>query len=312
MLGKIEIPGKVVVIADEAIAGRYRVKCDLTISIPNQKTKENYEWIIEQLFLHDCDRYTTLVAIGGGTICDLVGYVAATFMRGLPLVLIPTTLLAIVDASIGGKTAIDTPHGKNLIGSLYFPKKVIADLDVLKTLPKCEFLNGMAEILKMGLIHDPSLFTMECGDEQIVKAMLAKRKVVEEDPEEKGFRRILNFGHTIGHGIEKANEIPHGRAVAMGSLAESYLSMQLGFLNEKEFEKIQILYQQFQLKLPTPYSREQILKKMGHDKKKKEGTLRIVLIDQIGHALPFQGNYCYPVSEKQLEGTFDWLEKHYV
>lgn len=308
----LKIPGFVVVIADENIADVYRLPCDLLIRVSNQKTKENYESIIQQLFLAGCDRQTTLVALGGGTICDLAGFVAATFMRGIPLIIIPTTLLAIVDASIGGKTALDTPFGKNLIGSIYFPKMIYSDLDTLATLPESEWINGMAEILKMGLILDPTIFAQDYSDELVVKAVLAKIAVVENDPNETGLRRILNFGHTIGHGIEKVGEeIAHGRAVALGSLAEAHLSMSLGFLSEKDFELIQVPYQKFGLRLPNDYSRVKLFEMMRHDKKKKDGSLRTVLIDKIGRALPFQGEYCYPVTEKQLEGTLEWLELYY-
>lgn len=312
ILTTIKIPGFVVVIADEKVADLYRIPCDLLICISNEKTKENYESIIKQLFLAGANRHTTLVAIGGGTICDLVGFVAATFMRGIPLILIPTTLLAIVDASIGGKTAIDTPFGKNLIGSIYFPKMIYSDLDTLKTLPESEWINGMAEILKMGLIFDPTLFAQEYSDALVEKSVLAKIAIVEKDPYENDLRRILNFGHTLGHGLEKlGEEIPHGQAVALGSLAESHLSMALGFLSEEEFEKIQIPYQKFNLRLPTGYSRKKLYELMRYDKKKKDGFNRFVLIDQIGRALPFQGDYCYPVSQMQLEGTLDWLELYY-
>ncbi|HSX14194.1 MAG TPA: 3-dehydroquinate synthase family protein [Chlamydiales bacterium] len=313
ILKTLEIPGRVIVIADKAIADIHTIRCDLLIRVSSEKTKQNYESIVDQLFQAGCDRQTTIVAIGGGTICDLVGYVAATFMRGLPLILIPTTLLAIVDASIGGKTAIDTAHGKNLIGSLHFPKMIYADLDVLSTLPEGERINGMAEILKMGLIQEPTLFIQKMTDEMIVQAMLAKISVIEKDPEEKGLRRILNFGHTIGHAIETVGEnIAHGRAVALGSLAESYLSMLLGFLDETTFKEIVTRYQEYQLHLPADYSRLKIFEMMRHDKKKKDGNLRTVIIDQIGNALRFQGEYCHPVTEKQIEATLDWLEKHYT
>lgn len=316
MIGKgilkgLQIPGKVIVIADLTLADRYKIQCDHLIGVPNLKTKENYESILEELFKLGCDRQTTLVAVGGGTICDLVGYVASTFMRGIPLILIPTTLLAMVDASIGGKTAIDTHLGKNLIGSLYFPRMIYADLDVLDSLPETEVGNGMAEILKMGLIYDPALF-VDYNEDLVEKAILAKIQVVEKDPEERGVRRILNFGHTIGHGLERIGDcIPHGKAVALGSLAESFLSMDLGFLSVHSFKQIHNIYHKFHLTLPHGYSREALLQKMRYDKKRKDGSLRFVLIDQIGHAIPFNGEYCTQISESKLINTLEWLEHNY-
>lgn len=315
ILKDVALRGKIVIVADRNVQnlGKHLAQqWSAILLFSENKTKASYDHLMEQLFQNGCDRDTTLVALGGGTICDLVGFVAATFMRGIPLILIPTTLLAMVDASIGGKTAIDLALGKNLIGSLYFPKMVISDLETLCSLPDSEWLNGRAEMLKMGLIREPSLYTSEINDELICKAIAAKIEVVEQDPDERGFRRILNFGHTIGHGLEILGEtIPHGRAVALGSLAEAHLSMSCGFLPEKVFDEIVIPYQQFLLKLPSSYTRESFLKKMEHDKKKKDGNLRFVLINDIGNALPFDGDYCYPVPQKILETTLDWLEKNY-
>jgi 3-dehydroquinate synthase len=312
ILKELKLPGKVIVVADFRVANLYQIQCDHRIQVPNLKTKENYESILEELFKLGCDRQTTLVGLGGGTICDLVGYVASTFMRGIPLIFIPTTLLAMVDASIGGKTAIDTHLGKNLIGSLYFPKMIYVDLDVLSSLPETELQNGMAEILKMGLIQDPSLF-VDYHEDLVEKAILAKIQVVEKDPVETGLRRILNFGHTIGHGLERIGDcIPHGKAVALGSLAESFLSMDLGFLSESSFKQIQNRYQKFHLTLPEGYSREALFQKMRYDKKSKDGFLRFVLVDQIGHAIPFEGEYCTRISESKLNKALEWLESNYI
>ena len=150
--------------------------------------------------------------------------------------------------------------------------------------------------------------------ELIFKAMQAKLEVVRQDPHDKGMRRILNFGHTIGHALENISHyaIPHGEAVALGCLVESHLSMSLNYLSASDFSKIQKMYGCFTLKLPKSYSRAQLLKAMSHDKKKAEGEMRFVLIDKIGHALPFQGAFCRPVVPHALEATLNWMEQRYL
>ncbi len=311
--------GQIVVVADSIVKDLGRMVASqfngLFLEVPPVKSKEMWEKIHNFLFQQGCGRDTLLIAIGGGTLCDLVGFAAATFMRGIPLILIPTTLLAIVDASIGGKTAIDTPFGKNLIGSFYSPKAIFSDLDVLNTLPKEEWIHGFSEILKIGLVFDAKIWDLSQKDlqsEELIRlGVQGKIAVVSKDPTEQGLRRILNFGHTIGHGLEKIGNMPHGKAVALGSLAESHLSMHLGYLSRSDFEKIQIPYRNFALKLPKEYTREKLLQMMQRDKKKEAGKIRFVLIDRIGHAIPFDGAYCRHVALDNLEETFFWLEKNY-
>jgi 3-dehydroquinate synthase len=235
-------------------------------------------------------------------------------MRGIPLILIPTTLLAMVDAAVGGKTGVDTSYGKNLIGTFYYPKAIFADLDLLQTLPEKEWFNGLAEILKMGLIRDPVIWEMAQKNRKdpdlILKATQGKIDVVEQDPIEQGMRRILNFGHTIGHALETVShyEMSHGEAVAIGCVVEAHLSMRLGYLSEKDFEQIQEMYSHWPLKLPRGYTQSKLLQAMSHDKKKAKGEIRFVLINKIGHAISFEGAYCRTVTLKQLESTLDWME----
>ena len=316
----LEFSGKIVIVADHSVKKLYGESLSsqlgaLLIAVPPVKTKETWESIHEQLFQAGCGRDTLLIALGGGVICDVVGFAAATFMRGIPLIFIPTTLLAMVDAAIGGKTAIDTSFGKNLIGSLYYPKAIVADLDTLKTLPKEEWIHGLSEILKIGLIFDPAIWDLAqknpYDEELIYQAMQGKIAIVEQDPTELGLRRILNFGHTIGHGLEKIGDMPHGKAVALGCLAESHLSMDLGYLSQKDFAQIQIPYQHFLIKLPQNYTREKLFQAMQHDKKKWQGKLRFVLIDRLGHAMPFEGAYCRAVAKEELANTLNWLEERY-
>jgi 3-dehydroquinate synthase len=260
------------------------------IAIRPEKTREMKAFLEDELFRRGFGRDTVLVAVGGGTITDLVGFVASTYMRGVPLILVPTTLLAMVDAAIGGKTGIDTPFGKNLIGSFYLPKAIVIDLDVLKSLPEREMMHGMSEILKIGLVHDPAILEMS-GDEQILRVIQAKIAVVEKDPKEQGLRRILNFGHTIGHAIETCTGMAHGEAVAIGCVAESYLSWRMGFLSEIELQRIVGLFPKVECELSV----DAIIQAMQLDKKRAKGKVRFVLLRKIGEAVDFDGDYCTEV-----------------
>ncbi len=320
----LEFCGKMrtVLIADEEIKDLYAVdlakKIDAKLlTIPSgekAKALETAMVVIDELFKMGCARDTALIALGGGVTTDLVGFIASIYMRGIPLIFIPTTLLAIVDAAIGGKTGVDTSYGKNLIGTMYYPKAIFADLDLLQTLPEKEWFNGLAEILKMGLIRDPAIWEMAQKNRKdpdlILKAIQGKIEIVEQDPTEQGMRRILNFGHTIGHALETVShyEMSHGEAVAIGSVIEAHLSMRLGYLSEKDFEPIQAMYTHWSLKLPKDYTRAKLLQAMSRDKKKARGEIRFVLIDKIGHAMPFEGDYCRTVMQSELEPTLDWME----
>lgn len=315
---------KTVMIADTKVADLYGIKISKLLNtqlltLPSgekAKTKEIQEEVIDALFKMGAGKDTALIALGGGATTDLVAFVASIYMRGIPLILIPTTLLAMVDGAIG-KTAINTSFGKNLIGTIYHPKAVLVSVETLETLPEQEWFNGLAEILKMGLIYDPDICPLvqknRKDPELIVQAIKGKISIVEQDPLERHLRRILNFGHTIGHGLEGIShyEIPHGQAVAIGSLVEAHLSMSLGYFSEKEFEEIQELYNVFSLHLHNTYHRQHLLKALSYDKKSIDGKIRFVLIDKIGHALPFGGMYCRPVSLDELEPSLVWMEKNY-
>lgn len=315
------IGGRPVIISDMSLKDRLASPLSqhinaMVITVPSggqSKTTQTVQHIENELFKTKCGRDTILIALGGGVITDLVGFVASTFQRGVPLILIPTTLLAMVDASIGGKTGIDTPFGKNLIGTFYFPRAIIMDLQTLQTLPEKERLNGLSEIYKIGLIMDSSIWNLSEDRELIWKAIRGKISVIEQDPRELGLRRILNFGHTIGHGLETISNytLSHGEAVAIGCLVESHLSMTLKYLPAKQFEQIQTHYQKFPLHLPKGYDRKALLEAMAYDKKNIQKQLNFVLIDQIGHAISFQNEYCRAVSHLELDPTLTWMEKHY-
>ncbi len=279
----------------------------------SRKTKEVLE---DRLLQEHYGRDALLIGLGGGAITDLTGFLASTYLRGVPLLLIPTTLLAMVDAAIGGKNSVDTSRGKNMIGTIYHPRAILADPHVLKTLPHKEFSHGFAEILKMGLIYDASIFQTEELEKLIEKAMRGKIDIIERDPtEKKGLRRILNFGHTIAHGLETVAEgtLPHGEAVAIGCVVESYLSAYLSHLSRKEEEQIRAVFERRfpSLCLPIAYDRRALLEILKSDKKSKGGKIRFVCLDRIGSAVPFGGEYCREVDEKELGIALDYMEKKY-
>lgn len=311
-----------IIIVDEVIAKTHGKRIQKLIdyeliAIPNKKTAELKAWLENELFQKQLGRDSLLIAMGGGAVSDLVGFTAATFLRGIPLILIPTTLLAMVDAAIGGKTGIDTPFGKNLIGAFYLPQAIFIDIDLLKTLPEDEWLNGLSEILKMGLVADPIIWEKRIDWRKEILTLIhrsihAKCKIVADDFEEKkGLRRILNFGHTVGHALELLSnyKMAHGKAVALGTMAESYLSYLLGYLPKKELDQILSFYQKlgYTFNLADPKS---FLNAMNRDKKGQNGMARFVLIDQIGHAIPFEGEYCRSVPEDTIHQMIDWMQNH--
>ncbi len=314
-----------VVVTDRMVKDMYGTKVAAhlgaeLLTIPSgekAKTHDTLEKLLRELFTLGIGRDMVLIAIGGGVVSDLVGLAASIYMRGLEHILIPTTLLGMVDAAIGGKTAIDTSFGKNVIGTIHHPQAIIADVEVLSTLPEMEWFNGFAEIVKMGLIYDASiceLFRKDHKDPELIcKAIQGKITIVEHDPTDQSLRRILNFGHTIGHALETVAryEIPHGQAVAMGCLTEAHLSMHLGYLPAEDFEHIQELYSHFSLHLPKAYTRKDLMAALSYDKKRALGQMRCVLIDQIGHAMPFEGAYCRPILPNELDSSLNWMENTY-
>ena len=268
------------------------------ITIPAGEAYKNLE-TIQRLwngFLeHGLDRKSTVIALGGGVIGDLVGFAAATYMRGIEWVCVPTTLLSMVDASLGGKTGFDLPQGKNLVGAFYPPKLVLVDPQLLRTLPEAEFISGMAEVVKHGIIADPELFAL-CGQgldciqadlEQVVKrAMAVKIKIIEDDPYEKGFRAALNLGHTVGHAVELVStfELRHGESIAIGMVAEAKLAERIGVARNGLSDEIAGVLTK--LGLPVHISdglpREEILRAMRVDKKKNAASIRFALPVEIG------------------------------
>jgi 3-dehydroquinate synthase len=258
--------------------------------------------ICDQLMAMGADRQSALIALGGGVVGDITGFVASIYMRGIPYIQVPTTLLAQVDSSIGGKTGIDLPFGKNLLGTFYQPKGVFIDLAFLQTLAPQELKNGLAEVVKYGIIDDPGLFSiletraqdiqnqdMDLLQEIVARSCRIKKGVVEIDEQEKGMRRILNFGHTIGHAIETESgyTIPHGDAVSMGMVAATILSQRMQHLSTEDRKRIIALIRAIKLpdRIPANLSPEGIFAHMKGDKKKAGDTLNFVLLKKIG--IPF-------------------------
>ncbi len=246
------------------------------------------------------ERGSTVVALGGGVVGDLAGFAAATWMRGVPWAVAPTSLLAMVDASLGGKTGADLPQGKNLIGAFHPPRLVLADPDVLATLPRDEFVNGLAEVVKHAVIGDPALLPLARQALQafyrdalsppvvdlIRRAMGVKVRIIEEDPYEAGLRAALNFGHTVGHGVELASgfRLRHGEAVAIGMVVETRMAERLGLAAPGLAEEIAATLHALGLptEIPTDLDRGAILAAMQRDKKKAGGVVRFALPAAIG------------------------------
>lgn len=255
--------------------------------------------LASRLVEHGFNRRSGLVALGGGVTGDITGFLASIYMRAIPFVQIPTSLLAQVDSSVGGKTGVDIPQGKNLIGTFYQPRAVYIDIDVLQTLPKDEFLGGMAEVIKYGASINADFFdwlqqnrdAILALDPAVIIPMIRrccemKAAVVEQDEQEGGLRRILNFGHTIGHAVEAASgyQLIHGYAVAIGMRAVADLAVRSGFTKPAVAERISDLLQQFGLpiKIPTQYDRSVLRQFMLTDKKAHNGRLVFVVPVDIG------------------------------
>ena len=266
------------------------------------KTWETLNLVFDAMLEARCERGTTLIALGGGVIGDMGGFAAACYQRGMPFVQVPTTLLSQVDSSVGGKTAINHPLGKNMIGAFYQPKLVLADLATLDTLPDRELKAGLAEVIKYGLIRDSDFFLwLEENIEKILsrdKSALSyavhrscsnKAEVVAADERESGERALLNLGHTFGHAIETGmgyGEWLHGEAIAAGTLIASELSCNLGWLDQKAVERIERIYVRAGLPVSAPrLGVSRYLELMRHDKKVQDGKLRLVLLKNIGTAV---------------------------
>jgi 3-dehydroquinate synthase len=275
------------------------------IVLPDGEQFKNWETlngIFDVLLERNCERSTTLIALGGGVVGDMTGFAASCYQRGMPFVQIPTTLLAQVDSSVGGKTAINHPLGKNMIGAFYQPRLVLADIDTLTSLPDREFKSGLAEVIKYGLIRDlPFLEWLEENLERllahdpdaiayaVLRSCRNKSEVVVADEFEAGERALLNIGHTFGHAIETGmgyGEWLHGEAVSAGMMMAAELSHVLGWVDAGDVNRVEAVLKRAGLPVfGPPMSPAQYLKFMQHDKKVLDGKLRLVLISRIGKAV---------------------------
>jgi len=265
----------------------------------NKNLKE-IEKIYEYLIQNHFDRHDLLIALGGGVVGDMTGFAAATYLRGIAFVQIPTTLLAQCDSSIGGKTGVDFNAYKNMVGAFYMPKLVYMNVNVLKTLDGRQFASGFAEVMKHGLIKDLDFYLwlldnmVEISDreidvliEMIHRSCEVKKAVVEKDPTEKGDRALLNFGHTIGHAIEKYKnfELLHGECVALGCIAAAYISWKKEYISMEDYYEVRDMFVPFGLPISVEdIDIEEVIKLMKSDKKADSNKIRFILLKKIGKA----------------------------
>ena len=303
---------QVCIVTNETIAPLYLARLTVALAgfqvdtcvLPDgedHKTLETYARVIDHLMTHRHNRTTTLIALGGGVVGDIAGFCAATYQRGVDLIQVPTTLLALVDSSVGGKTAVNHPLGKNMIGAFHQPRLVLADLSTLSSLPQREYLSGIAEIIKYGVIRDAQFFAWleanvepllrrdsDCLNHAVMTSCAIKAAVVASDERESGVRAVLNYGHTFGHAIETLTryEYLHGESVAIGMVMAADLSIRIGLLDKIDGHRIKALIAAFGLPVVPPgnITPNTMHASMGMDKKVIDGQLRLVLTRSIGEA----------------------------
>jgi 3-dehydroquinate synthase len=325
-------PGRAALVTSEVVGALYLAPVTAALAaagiesvpvvLPDGEQHKNWQvlnTVFDHLIEHRCDRRTPVIALGGGVIGDMAGFAAATWQRGVPFVQIPTTLLAQVDSSVGGKTAINHPQGKNMIGAFHQPGLVLADIALLDTLPDRELSAGLAEVIKYGLIRDtafldwlePNLPRLLARDPAALayavrRSCEHKAEVVAADEREAGLRETLNLGHTFGHAIETGvgyGEWLHGEAVAAGTVLAAEMSARLGWLSESDVGRVRRLFSLARLPVeapPMPAARW--LDLMGHDKKVRGGRIRLVLLQGMGRAVT-TGDYDPATLEATLAGA---------
>lgn len=302
-LDEINLKGKVAIITNQTVAGLWlkdllpKIKCDNLhiISIPDGEEYKNFKTlndILEQLFIAKLDRKSTLISFGGGVVSDITGFAASIYERGINCINIPTTLLAQVDASVGGKTGINNKFGKNLIGSFYQPKAVYCEEKYLSTLPKREFSAGISEAIKMAITFDKNLFDFFIKDELDLSYIIKrcneiKAKVVSLDEKESGIRAVLNYGHTFAHAIENETNYKkylHGEAVAIGMNMANHLAYKLGLININELNLIKKTLMKFDLPISYKIEDENLFYNLFFlDKKTNLGKIKFILPKSIGN-----------------------------
>ncbi len=290
----------------EEVAGLIKDKCKKTVifSFPSGETSKTLDTVQQAytfLIKEDFDRKDILIALGGGVVGDLTGFIAATYLRGIDFIQIPTTLLAQADSSIGGKTGVDLDGYKNMVGAFYMPKLVYMNVSTLKTLEERQYFSGFAEIMKHGLIRDHIFYVWllenmyeicdrdpNILEEMVIRSSNIKKMIVEKDPKEQGERVLLNFGHTIGHALEKAKnfELYHGECVALGCVAAAYISWKHELLTMDEYYEIRDMFVPFNLPISIDHiDPEEILRLTKSDKKMEAGQIKFILLKKVGKAV---------------------------
>lgn len=271
-----------------------------TIVVPageSSKNLESVEYITDQLIQFEADRHTLLVGVGGGVITDLAGFAASVYMRGMKFGFVPTTLLAMVDAAIGGKNGVNFGLHKNMLGTIRQPEFILCDTQFLHTLPTVEWSNGFAEVIKYGCIFDSFLFDKllthdieyfrqhSAGLSALISTCANwKNRTVQEDETEQGSRKLLNFGHTVGHALEQLHELPHGFSVAIGMMIACRLSEKLAGLPEEVTISLRKLLVRFQLPTDLPFDPDEVMAVLKMDKKRNGDKIDFILLEQIGKA----------------------------
>ena len=327
-------------VTDANVAPHYaqRVRASLALAAPDarislllvpageeHKTRELWGHLTDELLANGAGRDTTVVALGGGVVGDLAGFVAATYMRGVPVVQLPTTLLAMVDASVGGKTGVDTPAGKNLVGAFHPPAAVVVDVDTLGSLPLRELRAGFAEVVKHGVVADARYFAeveavaprLVAGDgtgdaafvDIVARSVEIKASVVAADEREHGQRRILNFGHTLGHAIELVSgyRLLHGEAVAIGMTLEATIAERMGIAERGTSARIAAALEAVGLATTFPHRMEprDVLEATRADKKARGGAVQYALPERIGAMSPQDGRWSVAVRDEDVLAALD-------
>lgn len=334
LIAKNHKAGCYVVITDHVVSQLYAKKfitalkdIGLHVSLiefPAGESSKNINTVMDitgKLIEKGADRETCLIALGGGVVGDMAGFVASVFMRSVPYIQVPTTLVAQVDSSIGGKTGVDLAYGKNLIGTFYQPGAVFANVSFLETLPEKEFNNGLAEMIKYGIIDDEKMFrtlednmdTIKSRDSKMLLNLIEsccriKKSVVEIDEKEQGLRRILNFGHTLGHALEALSQytITHGEGVSMGMVGAARIAERMGYLKSSETARIEnlICHAGLPVKIPKSLDTEKIIAHLKMDKKRKGDVIHFVMLKKIG--MPFiNGN----IEQKLIAAVIEEMKR---